>query len=107
MSLAQIFYKTQDLSGPELKTRVEEALATYQKAASRLRGLEPPAALRADHDDYLAAIRLFEDSAIEVLKMFRDGREDHLVAAYPKSQEGSNKIRDVGGKFWPNEFPPH
>jgi hypothetical protein len=107
MSLGQIFYKTQDLGGPELKIRVEQALAAYRDAEARLRALEPPASLRSEHEEYLFAIRLFEASAVEVLKMFKDGREDHLLAAYPKSQEGSNKIREVGGKFWPNEFPPH
>jgi hypothetical protein len=107
MSLGQIFYKTQDLGRAELRTRVEQALATYQGAEARLRGLEPPISLRSAHEEYLSAVRLFQESAAEVLKMFVDGRDDHMVAAYPKSQEGSNKIREVGGKFWPNEFPPN
>jgi hypothetical protein len=106
-SLGQIFYKTQDLSRDELNTRVEEALATFQSAEKQLRTLEPPASLRSDHDEYLAAVQLFKESAVDVRKMFTDGRDDWLLAAYPKSLEGSNKIRDVGGKFWPHEFPPH
>jgi hypothetical protein len=72
-----------------------------------MRALEPPASLRKDHEQYLAAVRLFQESAVEANKMFKDGQEDHLLAAYPKSQEGSDKIREVGGKFWPNEFPPN
>jgi hypothetical protein len=107
MSLGQIFYKTNDLSAPELKARVEQALSVYKNAKTRIQGLEAPASLRAQHDDYLAAVRLFEESANEVLKMFNDGRDDHLVAAYPKGQAGADKIREIGGKFWPNEFPPH
>ena len=39
--------------------------------------------------------------------MFKDGQDDHMLVAYPKSQEGSDKIREVGGKLWPHEFPPH
>jgi hypothetical protein len=107
LSLGQIFYKTNDLERSELKTRTDQALAVYRGAESRLRALEPPASLRGPHSEYLAAVRLFQEAAVEVLKMFEDGRDDHLVAAYPKSQEGSNKIREVGGKFWPNEFPPN
>jgi len=42
-----------------------------------------------------------------VLKMFDDGRDDHLNAAYPMGQQASDKIREVGGKFWPHEFPPN
>ncbi len=107
MSLGQIFYKTKDLGRAELRTRVEQALATYRGAEARLLALDPPASLRGEHGEYLAAVRLFQESAVEVLKMFEDGRDDHMLAAYPKSQEGSNKIREVGGKFWPNEFPPN
>ncbi len=105
MSLGQIFYKAQDLERAELGTRVEQALATYRAADARLHALEPPGSLRREHEEYLSAVRLFEESAVELLKMFKDGRDDHMLAAYPKSQAGSDKIREVGGKFWPHEFP--
>ena len=107
VSLGQIFYKTDDLSRAELKTRMEQALVAYRGAETRIRALDPPASLRNDHEQYLAAVHLFQAAAVEVMEMFKDGREDHLLAAYPKSQEGSDKIREVGGKFWPNEFPPN
>jgi hypothetical protein len=105
MSLGQIFYKTQDLGRADLRKRVEQALAVYQKAEVRLRGLEPPASLQRDHEAYASAVGLFKESALEVLKMFEDGRDDHMLAAYPKSQAGADKIREVGGRFWPHEFP--
>jgi hypothetical protein len=105
MSLGQIFYKTQDLGRADLRKRVAQALAVYQKAEARLRGLEPPASLQREHEEYASAVRLFKESALEVLKMFEDGRDDHMLAAYPKSQAGADKIREVGGRFWPHEFP--
>lgn len=107
MSLGQILYKTDDLSRAELKTRIEQAIVTYRSAETGIRALTPPASLRNDHEQYLAAVRLFQESAAEAVKMFKDGREEHLLAAYPKSQEGSDKIREVGGKLWPNEYPPN
>jgi len=107
MSLGQIFYLTKDLGRAELGTRVKEALATFQAAETRLRALEPPTSLRGDHEEYLSAVRLFQVSAAEVQKMFTDGQDDHMKAAYPKGQEASDKIREVGGKFWPQEYPPH
>ena len=106
-SLGQILFKTQELSRAELQSRMEQALVVYRSAETRLRALEPPPSLRPEHERYLTAVRLFQEAAVEANKMFADGREDHLVAAYPKSQEGSDKIREVGGKFWPNEFPPN
>ena len=107
MSLGQVFYVTKDMGRTELKSRVDEALTTFQKAEGQLRALEPPASLRPAHDDYGAAVRLFRESAVEVSKIFADGREDHLRTAYPLAQEASNKIREIGGRFWPGEFPPN
>ena len=107
VTLGQIFYTTKDLSGVELGTRVKEALATYEAAEARIRALEPPSSLRDDHRVYLSAVKLFRESAGELLKMSKDGSDEHMRAAYPKSQEASDKIREVGGKFWPHEFPPH
>ena len=107
VSLGQIFYKTQDLGRADLKARVEQALIAYNGAEKRIKALEPPSSLRAQHEGYLEAVRLFEESASEIMKMFKDGRDDHLLAAYPKGQAGTDKIREIGGKFWPNEFPPH
>jgi hypothetical protein len=107
MTLGQIFYKINDMDRPSLKKRVDDALATYRRSDARLRALQPPPTVEGDHKEYLAAIALFQQSAIEVLRMFEDGRDDHLVAAYPLSQKASDKIREVGGKFWPNEFAPN
>jgi hypothetical protein len=102
LSLGQIFYKINDMDRATLKVRADEALATYQRSEARIRALEPPASVRHEHEEYLAAVGLFRRSAIEVLRMFDDGRDDHLNAAYPLSQQASDKIREVGVKFWPS-----
>ena len=107
MSLGQIFYLTKDLERAELKERVDEALTTYRGAGIKLRALEPPPSLQRPHDDYTAAVGLFEKSAVEVRKMFEDGRDDHMRIAATFSREANDKIREVGGKFWPHEFPPN
>ena len=107
VSLGKIFYKINDLGKTDLKARVDNALTTYRRAETRISALQPPASLAHAHDDYLAAVRLFEQSAVEVLKMFDDGNDEHLLAAYPMSQEGSDKIREIGAKFWEDEFPPN
>lgn len=107
MSLGQIFYVTKEMKQAELKARVDEALTTFQRAEAQLRGLEPPPSLQRAHDDYGAAVRLFHKSTIEVSKILADGDEDHLRAAYPLGQKASDKIREIGLKFWPHEFPPN
>ena len=107
MSLGQIFYMTKDLERTNLKARVDDALETYRRAGDQLRTLEPPPSLQRAHEDYTAAVRLFERSAVEVQKMFEDGRDEHMRVAAPFSREAADKIREVGVKFWPHEFPPN
>jgi hypothetical protein len=107
VSLGKIFYKTGELGKAGLKARVDTALATYRSAEERLQALQPPPSLIASHQEYLAAVRLFQQSAIELSKMFDDGDDGHLLAAHPPSKEGTDKIREVGVKFWQDEFPPH
>ncbi len=107
VSLGQIFYKINDIGKAELKTRVAGALTTYRQAETRIRALQPPSSLEVAHNDYLVAVGLFQKSALEVLKMFDDGNDDHLLAAYPLSLEGSNKIRAIGAQLWRDEFPPN
>jgi hypothetical protein len=107
VSLGKIFYKTNEMGKADLKARVDAALATYRRAEERIQALQPPASLADAHDEYLAAVRLFQQSALEAETMFDDGNEQHLLASYPLSQEGSDKIREVGAKFWQDEFPPN
>jgi hypothetical protein len=107
VSLGKIFYKTDELGKADLKARVDAALATYRRAEAQIRGLQPPPSLERAHDEYLAAVGLFQKSALEALKMFDDGNDEHLLAAYPLSQEGTDKIREVGARFWQDEFPPN
>src|SRR5881628_710229 len=101
MSLAQISYKTRDMGKVQLKSRVDEALASYRRAEKWLGTLEPPPSLRRSHDEYLAAVRLFQKSAVEARRMFDDGNDDHLRAAYPLGLAGSTKLRALGERFWP------
>lgn len=107
LSLGKISYKTGELGKADLKGRVDAALATFRRAEERIQGVQPPPSLAAAHDEYLAAVRLFQQSALEVSKMFDDGDDEHLLAAYPLGQQGTDKIREVGVKFWQDEFPPH
>src|SRR6267143_300820 len=67
MSLGQIFYVTKDLAPAEVKARVDDALTTYRRAGNQLGALEPPPSLQRAHEDYTAAVRLFERSAVAAL----------------------------------------
>jgi hypothetical protein len=109
MSLGEIFYLNNDpdISKEKFKKRVDAALATYQKAKVQLSALQPPASLQKKHDEYLAAVLLLEQSTLERLKLFKDGKREHLQAAYPPLQQATDKIRVIGSEYWPGEFVPH
>jgi hypothetical protein len=107
VSLGNIFYKINEMGKVDLKARVDGALAIYRRAEERIRALQPPPSVESAHEDYLAAVALLQRAALEVQKMFDDGNDEHLLAAYPLSQEATNKIREVGAKFWQDEFPPN
>jgi hypothetical protein len=107
VALGASFYKLQDLSRGELRTRLDDALKIYRAADAELRGIRPPQAFEARHATYLAALQLFEQSTTEMLRIFDDGSDEHLTQGFPLSVEGSNKIREVGNSFWPDEYPPN
>jgi hypothetical protein len=107
LSLGRILYKADEIGRPELKARVEAALVAFRQAEENIQALQPPSSLAQAHEEYLAAVRLFQQSAHETLKIFEDGDDGHLLAGFPASKEGSDKIREVGVKFWEDEFPPH
>jgi hypothetical protein len=107
VALGTIFYKSNELDRAGLKARLDEAVSSYRMVDEKLLALRPPASMQNSQDGYVAAVRLFEDSTAEMLKMFDDGSDDHLQMAYPRYLDGTNKIRDLGGAFWPDEFPPN
>jgi hypothetical protein len=107
VAIGTIFYKSNDLDRSELKSRLEEALTSYRAAGGRLNGLQPPPSLQGTQNGYVTVVSLFEQSAVEMLKMFDDGSDEHLQTAYPVYLESTNRIRDLGGTFWPDEFPPN
>ncbi|MDQ6673123.1 MAG: hypothetical protein M3069_20675 [Chloroflexota bacterium] len=107
VALGASFYKLQDLDRAELKTRLEDALAAYRTADQRLRTLQPPQSLASRQEAYLNAVQLFEQSTVEMLRMYEDGSDEHLARGFPLSVQGSDKIREVGQEFWPDEYPPN
>jgi hypothetical protein len=107
VALGTSFYKLKDLSRGDLKTRLVDALAAYQTANQRLRAMNPPQTLQARHDAYATAVQLFEQSTLEMLRMYDDGSDEHLVKGFPLSIEGSDRIHEVGAQFWPDEYPPN
>lgn len=107
LTFSGLNYKLKQADGPELAARVHAASTTLGQAEARVLTLVPPPSLRQVHDQYLDAVHLFQRSAAEMLKVATDGRDDHLLAAHPLSQEASEKLLRVGNAIWPGEYLPN
>ncbi len=106
VGLGTAFYHSHEIDRRELWTRLNQSLSSYRQAELQIESLAPPPALRSSHAAYLAAVRLCQESAIEMLRMYEDGDEEHLSTALPLSLAGTGRLREVVTQFWPEEAYP-
>jgi len=106
MTMSGIQYKTQRLDVAGLHSQVVTSLEAYRRAEAQLRTLQPPASLASSHEEYLRAILLYQQSATEMARLADDHQDQHLVDAFPMSQEAGRTLRAVGALLWPGEYVP-
>jgi hypothetical protein len=107
LTFSGLRYKLKQPDGPDFGTRVRDASRTFDQAEARVRALAPPSSLSQLHTQYPDAVQLFQRSAAEMLRVTADGRDEHLVAAYPLSQKASETLLRVGNAIWPGEYLPN
>jgi len=107
MTLGGLAYKLGELDRAGLKSKVDASSETYRRAATRIAALTPPASLAQVHEMYVDAVRLYQRSAAEMVRVGGDGRDEHLVVAQPLSMEASEKLLKVGDVLWPSEYKPN
>ena len=107
LTFSGLRYKLKQADARELETGVRDASRNLEQADTRVRALTAPPSLDSVHAEYLDAVNLFRRSAAEMLKVTTDRRDDHLLAAYPLSQEASEKLLRVGDVIWPGEYLPN
>lgn len=107
MSMAGIQYLTQGGDLAALRAQVDATIEVYQRAERQILALQPPPSFQAHHDDYVRAVRLYQQAGAEMVRIYEDRDEQHLVAAFPRSQEGGQILRRVGAVLWPTEYVPN
>jgi hypothetical protein len=107
LTLAGMKFKLRELDRTELGARVRAADRAYRDAEARTGQLPSPPSLAEVRAGYLEAVRLLRSSAAEMAKTAEDGRDEHLVAAFPLSQEASRRLLEVGKVIWPGEYVPN
>ena len=107
LTFSGLRYKLKQADAREFETGVRNASWNLEQADTRVRALTAPPSLDSVHAQHLDAVDLFRRSAAEMLKVAADRSDDHLLAAYPLSQEASEKLLRVGDVIWPGEYLPN
>jgi len=107
MTFAGLSYKLGDIDRMAVKERVTPLTKAFRDARSQAAQLKVPASLEKQHQLYLGALKLYEDASIEMAKIARDGKEDHLVNAQKMSYAASEDSLRVGDALWPGEYKPN
>ena len=107
MTFAGLAYKLGDIDKAAVKERVAPLTKAFRDARAEASRLQVPASLEKQHQQYLAALKLYEDASVEMVKVTRDGNEEHLVAAQKMSYAASEDSLRVGDALWPGEYKPN
>jgi hypothetical protein len=107
MTAGGMSYKLRLIDRATFKARVDASREAYRAAALQIAPLTPPPSMAKHHRDYLEAVRLYEQSAAEMARVFHDGREEHLVNAHPLSTQAGVILLTVGNELWPTEYKPN
>jgi hypothetical protein len=105
VGLGAAFYRSQEIDRGELRARLTQGLARYRLAEVQVEALQPPPTLQATREGYLVVVRLFQQSTLEMLRMYEDGDDEHLSSALPMTLDGTNRLREMGARFWPESYP--
>jgi hypothetical protein len=107
MTFAGLYYKLGEIDRNTLKSKLKPVAENFEKAALRLRQIEPPASMEKIHWNYVRAVKLYQDSVTEMAKVVDDGRDEHLIAAQAQSEQAATILLKVGSELWPGEYKPN
>ena len=107
MTFAGLAYKLGDIDKAAVKERVSPLTKMFRDARAQASRLQVPPSLEKQHQRYLAALKQYEDASVEMVKVARDGKDEHLVAAQKMSYAASEDSLRVGDALWPGEYKPN
>jgi len=107
MTFAGLSYKLGDIDRTEMKAKVVPLTKVFRDARNEVSRLKVPASLHKQHEQFLGALKLYEDASMEMVKIARDGKEEHLVEAQKMSYAASEDSLRVGDALWPGEYKPN
>lgn len=108
MSFVGLSYKLGDLRPADLPTRLEPIVQDFRVAVTDATALVPPESLQGLHQEYLAALRGYEQAATAMARAGKDHDTDQrLIEAQQRSEQSSTTLLKVGEALWPGEHKPN
>jgi hypothetical protein len=107
LTFAGLYYKTGELDRAELKKRTSGQTEVFRAAAETASATPVPASFQKLHQEYLGALKAYEEASIEMAKTGDDGADSHLIGAQEKTQKAAVTLLKVGDQLWPGEYKPN
>jgi len=107
MTFAGLAYKLGEMDRDGLRSRLEPLVERFAEAAVQLRQLQPPAPMEKFHLDYAEALRLYQASIAEMVRVIDDGRDEHLIEAQAQSEKAAAILIKLSDELWPGEYKPN
>ncbi len=107
LTFAGMSYKLGNLDRAGIQEKVVPQTEIYRAALADMAKLTVPPSLREKHQMYSDAVKLYEQAALELVKVADDGKEQHLLDAHALTERASSMLLQAGDQFWPGEFKPH
>jgi hypothetical protein len=107
MSFAGITYQTDGRDARALARTIEPLAKFFSDAEAQVRGMIAPPSLSGTHGQYIEAMALYANTAIEILKFTEDGDSQHLGEARRMDVRASEDMLRVGEVLWPGQYKPH
>jgi hypothetical protein len=107
MTFAGLSYKLGEIDRTAMKEKVAPLTKVFRNARSEAGRLKAPASLEKQHEQYLSALKGYEDASVEMVKAARDGKDEHLIEAQKMSYAADEDTLRVGDALWPGEYRPN
>jgi hypothetical protein len=107
MTFAGLSYKMGDAKKETISEKVLPLTTIFKDAEAKSRKMPVPSSMKGLHLDYLAALSLYQEAAVEMMRNKKAGDDQHLITAQEMSEKASNLLLKVGDTLWPGEHKPN
>jgi hypothetical protein len=107
MTFAGLSYKLGEIDRTAMKDRVAPLTKVFRDARAEASRLKAPPSLEKQHEQFIGALKRYEDASVEMVKIARDGKDQHLIEAQKMSYAADEDTLRVGDALWPGEYRPN